>query len=173
MRARIVKEIDRILNKYKKYDDDLFVHQIDHFFRTYETPQREMQEIYTGLKESANLANELHCCILSCNNIALDNHVVSMLQDTTRFLENYHVNYDPQFGFTRYRNPSLRCNGETSYDDIITRHFTPPRRIQQADEEMVILWHDLRHVLMILADTKEILSCKRKRPKASPPPLQV
>jgi hypothetical protein len=172
MKTRVVNEIERILNRYQKYDNDLFVQQIDRLYTTYESPQHDMQEIYTGLKEGVNIANEVHCCILGCNT-ALNHNVVSMLKNATRFLEKYHMDYDAQYGFKRYTDPLLRRYGETSYHEIITRHFTPPRRIQQADEEMIILWHDLRHMMVILTDMRNILSHKRKRPEVSPPPLQV
>jgi len=88
----------------------------------------------------------------------VDAKVVSFLQDATRFLEKYYQTYDEHFGFTCYTNRNMRREGETCYNDIIIRHFTPPRHIQQADNEMIILWHDFRHVMIILLEAKRILT---------------
>jgi len=165
MSPRITEKIDTFVKKYKKYDDDLFIHQIDRFFNKFTETERHMKTIYQGLKECTEVANEVHCSILDLS-IGFDGNVVSLLKTTTKYLEKYYAYYDPQFGFPRYTNPALRQHGETCYDDIITRHFTAPCQKEQADTEMIILWHDLRRVMNILSETKKVLSLKRPRAEA-------
>lgn len=165
MSPRITEKIDALLKKYKKYDDDLFIHQIDRFFNKFAETEMHMKTIYQGLKECTDVANEVHCCVFSFG-ISIGDNVVSLLKTTTKYLEKYYAYYDPEFGFPRYTNPALRQHGETCYDDIITRHFTAPCQKEQADTEMIILWHDLRRVMNILSETKKVLSLKRARAEA-------
>jgi len=155
----LLKEIDQLLEKTNEYNNDFYIEQIDRYFASsnFDSAQLHMQWIHAALKQAVNVASQIHCCVFH-SGIHVDAKVVSFLQDATRFLEKYYQTYDEHFGFTCYTNRNMRREGETCYNDIIIRHFTPPRHIQQADNEMIILWHDFRHVMIILLEAKRILT---------------